>query len=680
MLENNNFILNSNNLLTEDLSNVKKYDMTPKIIDYKSNEILNIVSGKLFGTENNVRGAYDNQFNTDELLALNTSAQNIQKTFIEEINGKDDVKKAFIGIRSNYIRILKILNRKVKKFEVDDQEKNNLSDFEKAVVDQFEKIKHAIIFFEHAEWNLIKDLNEENQTLHNLIENQKIKFKLPQLGNVDLNSLESANGCLNEVKFFTGTDRKDYVLKKDPFVVEKKSMKFNPFPQDSRHRQNKKIGAYGHIESKGQQFIVDGVSRQKGEQTIAKALGLDCVAKTGVCLVNGEVYTYMENAKNPMPDDEYIFYGNQPLFCLNEDELHEANNFINNKTLTVKDKNSKDLNKLNVDKNIKMKDFFMAKLVTKKTLFEMIKSNILDFICGQFDRHSGNFVVHFDKDGNAKFKLFDNDGSFQVNMSKSEMKQMLKEKVSIVPKSFVLNLLIFGAKYVENVKPELEAQIGKVGNFENEQNTSLAVRETEKRIIMLFNHIFKFSNPSTDIDKIREFCNETLKRICNVAHIDANENDLKKIIQGIEKDMSDSENKQRLMEQLNIVLKNLKANVIDDDKIGVKDHGRLFLQLEPDGWFKWLLYKIFDLVRYIFYYRCGNLFSAAYYKTHEYLIDSSCPNVNSWLNLMERDNIKYCKVTQNNNNNNAQLNELNEINPYTETKKNSTEINTLTVK
>ena len=649
MLENNNFILNSNNLLTEDLSNVKKYDMTPKIIDYKSNEILNIVSGKLFGTENNVRGAYDNQFNTDELLALNTSAQDIQKAFIEEINGKDDVKKAFIGIRSNYIRILKILNRKVKKFEVDDQEKNNLSDFEKAVVDQFEKIKHAIIFFEHAEWNLIKDLNEENQTLHNLIENQKIKFKLPQLGNVDLNSLESANGCLNEVKFFTGTDRKDYVLKKDPFVVEKKSMKFNPFPQDSRHRQNKKIGAYGHIESKGQQFIVDGVSRQKGEQTIAKALGLDCVVKTGVCLVNGEVYTYMENAKNPMPDDEYIFYGNQPLFCLNEDELHEANNFINNKTLTVKDKNSKDLNKLNVDQNIKMKDFFMAKLVTKKTLFEMIKSSILDFICGQFDRHSGNFVVHFDKDGNAKFKLFDNDGSFQVNMSKSEMKQMFKEKVPIVPKSFVLNLLIFGASYEKYVKPELEAQIGKVGDFENGQDTSLTVRETEKRIIMLFTRIFPCLSKDSKMEQISNFCNKTLKSIYNNVHIGANENDFEKIIQGIEKDMSGPGENERLIEQLDIMLKYLKANVIDDNEISVENHGRLFLQLEPDGWFKRLLYKFFDYIKYVFYQKKGNLLSATHFKTRKYLINKQLPNCDQQLVLNEKNKIENCKLKKDDN-------------------------------
>ena len=288
MLESNSTI-NGSDFLNEDLSNVKKYDMKPRTIDYESDKILNIVSDELFVEGNNVKTEYKNHFDSDESSTLNTNAKKIRGAFEKKIKDAGDLKKTFIEIRSNYIKILKILNRKVKKIEVSVQEKQNLSDFEKAVVDQFEKIKHAIIFFEHAEWNLIGDLKEENQTLRNLIENQKIKFKLPQLGNVDLKSLESANGCLNEVKFFTGTDGKDYILKKDPFVVEKKSMKFNPFPQGSRHRQNKEIGAYGHFESKGKQFIVDGVSRQKGEQTIAKALGLDCVAKTGVCLVNGEV-------------------------------------------------------------------------------------------------------------------------------------------------------------------------------------------------------------------------------------------------------------------------------------------------------------------------------------------------------------------------------------------------------
>ena len=520
-----------------------------------------------------------------------------------------------------------------------------MSDFEKAVVDQFEKIKHAIIFFEHAEWNLIGDLKEENQTLRNLIENQKIKFKLPQLGNVDLKSLESANGCLNEVKFFTGTDGKDYILKKDPFVVEKKSMKFNPFPQGSRHRQNKEIGAYGHFESKGKQFIVDGVSRQKGEQTIAKALGLDCVAKTGVCLVNGEVWTYMENAKNPMPEDEEIFYGNQVLFCLNDNELNEAENFIKNKTLTVKDKNSKDLNKLNVDQSIRMQDFFVAKKVTVKTLIAMSKLSILDFICGQFDRHSGNFVIHFDKDGNAKFMFFDNDSNFAANTSESQMKQMLKEKVPFVPKSFVPNFLIFGAKYEKYVKPELEAQIGKVGDFEGDQSTSLAVRETEKRIIMLFNHIFQSDEPWTTINQISTFCNDTLK---SDVYIDKSEDNPENIIQGIKNGMLDLTNNQRLMERLDIKLKNLKVNVVDDNEISVKDHGRLFLQLEPDNWFRWLLYKIFDYIKYVFYQKKGNLLSATHWQTRKYLIEKRFPKVDRSLVLKEENKITNDEVKEDN--------------------------------
>ena len=632
-----------------DLSNVETYNMTPQVINYESGKILNIVSDQLFEKGDNVRDEYTNQFNTDELSALKTSAENIQEAFSAKINGNDDVKKAFIKIRSHYIKILKILSRKVKKFEVAEGEKNNLSGFEKAVVDQFEKIKHAIIFFEHAEWKLKENLNAENPTLLNLIGNQNIEFKLPQLSNIHLESLNGAKGCLNEVKFLKGTDEKNYILKKDPFGVTKNSMKFNFLPQDSRHRQNKKIGAYGHFEIKGQQFIVDAVSRQKGEQTIAQSLGLDCVAKTGACLVNGEVWTYMENAKNQMPDDEEIFYGNQVLFCLDDYELSEAKNFISNKTLTVKDKNSKHLSKRNVDQNIEMKDFFVAKKVTKKTLIEMTKLSILDFICGQFDRHSGNFVIHFDKDDNAKFIFFDNDSNFAVDLSETGMKQMLKEKVPIVPKSFVINLLIFGVKYEEYVKSELEAQIGKVGDFENGQNTSLAVRETEKRIIMLFNHIFAFQGPVTEIKQVSNFCNNTLKDIYNKVHNNENENDVKKIIEGIESDILNQSQRTQLMSCISDANWYKPRIVIDDGEISVENHGRLFLQLEPDNWFQWLLYKIFNYIKYVFYQKKGNLLSATHWQTRKYLIEKRFPKVDQALVLKEENKITNCKVKKDDN-------------------------------
>ncbi len=640
---NDSMFSDENNFLIKGSSNVKKYDMEPQIIDYESNKI---VSDKLFEQENNVKAEYANHFDASELSALKNSAKNIQTILATEIKNESDVKKKFIEIRSNYIKILKILNRKVKKFEFSDQEKSNLSDFEAAVVDQFEKIKQAIIFFERADWEIKKnwDLDVENKTLLNLIDRQKIEFKLPQLNEVDLESLDGAGGCLNEIKFVQGTDGKNYVLKKDPFVVEKKSMKFNPLPQSSRHRQNKKIGAYGHFESKGQQFIVDGVSRQKGQQTIAKALGLDCIVKTGECLVNGEVYTYMEDAKNSMPGDKYIYYGNQVLFCLNDNECNEAENFINNKTLTVKDKSGQNLNKLNVNQNISMKDFFVAKKVTKKTLIAMSELSILDFICGQFDRHSGNFALHFDKDGNAKFVAFDNDSNFPVNLSDSEMKQILKEKVPIVPKSLILKLLIFGATYQENVKPDLEAQIGKVGDFENGQDSSLAVRETEKRIIMLFNHIFKFGEPWTTIGQIEKFCPDRLANVYKKLHPDTNENDLEKIISGLKDAMLNLDNKSQLMNTLDSALKNTKRNFIDDNEITVEEHGRLFLQLEPDGWFKWLLYKIFDYIKYVCYQKKGNLLSAMHWQTRKYLIEKQFPKVDQVLVLKEENKIKNCKV------------------------------------
>ncbi len=644
--------LDENSLLPKGPSNVKKYNMEPQIIDYKSDEILNIVSNKLFGQDN---------FDGNEFSALQTSAKGIQKVFEEEMKNQGDVKKAFITIRSNYIRILKILNRKVKKFEVSEQEKNNLSNFEKAVVDQFEKIKQAIIFFEHAQWELSENFNfgpgTENQTLRGLIEGKKIEFKLPQLNNVDLKSLDGAKGCLNEIKFLKGTDGKNYILKKDPFVVEKESRKFNPLPQNSRHRQNKKIGAYGHFENKGKQFIVDGISRQKAQQTIAKALGLDCIVKTGACLVNGEVYTYMENAKNLIPGDEEVFCGNQVLFCLDNDEWREANNFINNKTFTVNDKNSKDLNKLNVNQNIKMKDFFVAKRVTKKTLIAMSELSILDFICGQFDRHSGNFALHFDKDENAKLVAFDNDSNFPVNLSDSEMKQMLKEKVPIVPKSLVLKLLIFGAIYQKDVKPDLEAQIGKVGDFENEQNTSRAVRETEKRIIMLFNYIFKSDKPLTTIDQIVDFCTNHLANVYSKLHPDTNKNDLNKMISDLKNVMLNLNNESQLMNALDSLLKNTKRNFIDDNEITVEEHGKLFLQLEPDGWFKRLLYEIFDYIKYVFYQKKGNLLSATYYQTRKYLIEKRFPKVDQALVLKEENKIENCKVKKDDNiNRNVNIN------------------------
>ena len=239
----------------------------PQKIDIGDN--ICIVSDLLFdtGENNNVKAAYKDNFNKNELEALESSAQEINSQFKNMIQNKKEIKRTFRKIISNYIKILKILNRKVKKFEVTEEEKNNLSNFEKAVIDQFEKIKCAITVFEHTKWNLKENTNASNQTLENLIKDKNIEFKLPRI-EVKLDNLKSSNGCNNQVYFIKGQDGKSYVIKKDPFIVEKKSMKFNPFLQSSQHRQNKKIGVYGHFESKGKQFIVDGVSRQKAQQTI----------------------------------------------------------------------------------------------------------------------------------------------------------------------------------------------------------------------------------------------------------------------------------------------------------------------------------------------------------------------------------------------------------------------------
>ena len=256
------------------------------------------------------------------------------------------------------------------------------------------------------------------------------------------------------------------VKKKKYCRFKKAGIKYIDY-KDPEFLKNKKIGVYGHFESKGKQFIVDGVSRQKAQQTIAQAMYLDCVVKTEACLVNGEVWTCMEDAKNEIQGDQEIFYGQQVLFCLDDNEFQKAKDFIETKTITVKNKNSKNLSDINVKKEINLEDYCVAKKITAKTLIAISEVGVLDFICGQFDRNSSNFAIHFDQDGNAKFKLFDNDSNFAVNLSESEMKQMLKEKVPIVPKSLAEKLLNFAERYEDDVKPELEAQIGKVGDFEN---------------------------------------------------------------------------------------------------------------------------------------------------------------------------------------------------------------------
>ena len=97
MLESNSTI-NGSDFLNEDLSNVKKYDMKPRTIDYESDKILNIVSDELFVEGNNVKTEYKNHFDSDESSTLNTNAKKIRGAFEKKIKDAGDLKKTFIEI------------------------------------------------------------------------------------------------------------------------------------------------------------------------------------------------------------------------------------------------------------------------------------------------------------------------------------------------------------------------------------------------------------------------------------------------------------------------------------------------------------------------------------------------------------------------------------------------------
>ena len=476
-------------------------------LDYELDD-LKILSDSFFDIDDNnsnstevniyLKKEIENMFTAEETKKLSDAAKKIRNSFETNIIDTDSIKNEFINLRDNYTDILKILNGKVKKFEVSNGEYKKLKSGDKAIIDQALKIKQASIFFEHANINFEQAFDQNLKSLEDLIINKEIDFKIDKI-NVKNNNSQKGEGNINEVLF---TDDKKWVIKKDKFFITKGK-------SGAVHRQNKETGVYGHFAKDGKQFVADSVSRQMGQQDIAQALGLDCIVKTKAALLKDEdgkdqIVTVMENASLKEQDDLEVHQGAEVLLCTSQKELNQANDFLEKEKLK----------KLKPEVG-KLKDYYYPKLVTPKILNDILAIGAMDFISGQVDRHSGNLFMHFKKNGDVKFKLIDNDRCFVISFSYYDYREWLEQKIPVVTTSLALRIMMFAKDYKEKTEKKLAGHIGKAGGSKDTfLKKPKALLETEKRIIMLYNYTYK-----TNFLEIDEICNDAKQKYQQVNNI-----------------------------------------------------------------------------------------------------------------------------------------------------------------